>query len=91
MFDGLEHPVRVALMKILAALYESGLVEEVELVDVMRLFGVTQETNSSLQSTRFSFSDEGWIAAYMDFIDSEAADDNQEIANGDLDSDRNIH
>ena len=56
--------LRDALMTILAAVYETGMVEEVSLGDVMRIFGVTDTRDSE---SKFSFRDAGWITAYTDF------------------------
>jgi len=69
MLDELQPAIRFAIMSILAALYESGIVEEVDLSDVMRLFGVTPPESVS---TKFSFSDEGWIEAYIEFREGDA-------------------
>ena len=65
MLDDLQPAIRIAVMSILAAIYESGIVDEVDLADVLRLFGVHQPPNAPIN--RFSFNDEGWIDAYINF------------------------
>jgi len=69
MLDELQPAVRVAIMSILAALYESGTVEEVDLADVMKLFGVQPPPGAPI--TRFSFRDEGWVEAYIHFREAD--------------------
>ena len=72
MLDDLQPAIRVAIMSILAALYESGTVEEVDLADVMKLFGV--QSPADAPTTRFSFRDEGWVEAYISFREADEGD-----------------
>lgn len=72
MLDELQPAIRVAIMSILAAVYESGTVEEVDLSDVMKLFGVQPPLDAP--TTRFSFRDEGWIEAYINFREADEND-----------------
>lgn len=64
MLDELQPAIRFAIMSILCTIYESGLVEVVDMADVMRLFGVRSPASVD---TAFSFDDQGWIEAYIDF------------------------
>ncbi len=43
MLDDLDPTVRTLLSKILAAIYESGLVEEIDLRSILRIFDVPEE------------------------------------------------
>lgn len=52
-------------MRILATLFESGLVDEVDLADVLQLFGIPAPDEHI--NRVFSFSDPEWIEAYLDF------------------------
>ncbi len=101
MFDELDPTVRYAIMSILASVFESGLVEQVDMADVMRLFGVEAPTDVA---TGFSFADEGWIEAYIDFRESsgvemvafvldddEGREDVEFKQDPDLDPDRKLH
>lgn len=72
MLDDLQPAIRIAIMSILAAVYESGTVDEVAVADVMRLFGAELPPNAP--PSRFSFNDEGWIEAYIDFREANDAD-----------------
>lgn len=88
MFGELQSNVRFAIMSVLAALYESGLVEEVELGDVLRLFGVEPLKESS----KFSFTDPGWIEAYIDFREHFPDESHKPERNPeDLNSNRKLH
>jgi len=80
MLENLEPAIRNALMLILSAIYESGLVEEVDLRDVVRLFGVTDTGNVT---SRFSFNESDWLEAYRDFNEHRKLNDSQ-IASIDL-------
>jgi len=62
--DDLEPAVRTALMKILSAIYETGMVDAVQLGDVLRLFGVPKGAGDE---AAFSFHDESWVEAYVEF------------------------
>jgi hypothetical protein len=67
MLDELEPVVRHAIMSILSTLYESGIVEEVNMVDVLRLFGAEPVGTPNDEDVVFSFDDPGWVEAYIDF------------------------
>ncbi len=69
MLDGFQPAIRFAIMSILSALYESGTVEEVDLVDIMRLFGI--QPSADEEAKVVSFRDEGWIESYIDFREQE--------------------
>jgi len=70
MLDNLEPTVRIAILRILSALYESGMVEEVALGDVLRLFGVPDNFPGD-KTTGFLFDDPDWITEYLAFKDAE--------------------
>lgn len=61
MRDDLEPIVHDAVMKILSAIYESGLVEKVDLSVVYELFGVKEDADDTV----VDFSDPSWIEDYM--------------------------
>ena len=65
MFDNLDDVVRHTLMKILSAIYESELVDRVDLGMVLQLFGITNDQDEDLI---LNFSDEEWIEEYTNFI-----------------------
>ena len=99
MLDDLQPALRYAIMTILATVYETGTVDEVDMADVMRLFGAHPEPGLA---TRFSFTDEGWIDAYLDFRENVGAElfayeydpdeaNPEDIEDGDLDPDRKLH
>ena len=67
--DDLQPAIRVAIMSILAAVYESGTVDEVDLADVMKLFGVPPDP--TIPITLFSFRDPSWVEAYINFRESD--------------------
>ena len=64
MLDDLQPVLRHAIMTILVTVYETGFVEELDMADLMRLFGAVPEEGFD---TRFSFTDDGWVEAYTDF------------------------
>lgn len=98
MFEDLEPTVHHAIMKILAAIYETRMVDTVDMSDVLRLFGVPVDTD---QVSVFSFNDPEWVTAYHNFlIDSEdpiieESNTDEESFDewdlGDLSSDRKLH
>ena len=77
-------------MSILATVYETGTVEGVDMADLMRLFGAEPEEGVD---TRFSFTDDGWVEAYLDFKKDtgEIAFDENIPEEGDLSPTRKIH
>ncbi len=103
MLDGFQPVIQFAIMSILSALYESGTVEEVNLADIMRLFGI-QPSNDDIMIV--SFSDQGWIESYIDFRETafeqediklaefemeETSDDFNEIETGAMPADKKLH
>jgi len=98
MFEDLEPTVHHAIMKILSAIYETGMVDTVDMSDVLRLFGVPGDPD---QVTVFSFNDPDWITAYDNFLEdpetpiSEKSNTDEESFDewdlGDLSSDRKLH
>jgi len=89
MLDDLEPTVRVAILRILSALYESGMVDEVALGDVLRLFGVPDDFPNNSVVSGFSFDDPDWLAEYERFKDEERkrilSEDNEMAELDDLD------
>jgi hypothetical protein len=65
MLDDFEPVVRHTLMSILASLYESGMVNEVSMKDVLRLLGALNL--DEIDDVVFSFDDPTWVAAYIDY------------------------
>lgn len=61
MIPNLEPTVRKALVEILSSIYETGLVEEVDLGRVLQLFGM------EYQEVYMSFRDPGWVMEYMQY------------------------
>lgn len=55
--------IRDAVMKILSAIYESGLVDEVNVGHVLQIFGVELDPESPI----LSFNDPGWVQDYLRF------------------------
>lgn len=102
MLDGLQPALRFAIMSILCTVYESGIVDEVDISDVMRLFGVQPQEGFD---TRFSFNDEGWVEAYLDFRENAGEEllayamdeldiedpEGPDTADPDLDPNRKLH
>ena len=66
MDNDLEPAVHFALMQILSAVYESGIVDYVALGDVLRLLGAQPDEDEN-EAVVFSFDDPGWLRAYTDF------------------------
>lgn len=61
----LDPTVLDAVIKILAAVYETGKVEEVNVGIILQLFGVIP--NKEQENGYLSFNDPGWIEEYMAF------------------------
>lgn len=71
MFQDLQPAVYHAVMSILVILYETGLVQEVDMTVLMRLFGAYPPDDPNFQNI-ISFRDDEWIKAYMSFIEEYA-------------------
>ena len=79
MFQDLQPAVYHAVMSILVILYETGLVDEVDMNLVMRLFGAYPPEDPNFQNI-ISFKDEEWIKAYMSFIEEYANPDDMYVS-----------
>jgi len=97
MFEDLEPTVHHAIMKILSAIYETRMVDTVDMADVLRLFGVPGDPD---RVSVFSFNDPDWVRAYANFLADpenqidETSDDEESFDEwdlGDLSSDRKLH
>ena len=75
MLTNIEPTVRTAIMKILAAIYESGLLEEVDIRSALRLFGIPDDqmpdATGSINHWVINFNDPAFVDAYIQFKEEE--------------------
>jgi len=71
MLDNLEPTVRTAIMKVLAAIYESGIVREVNMGVVMQLFGVPEGEQGPTEDLWISLNDNEFIKEYIKLKEAE--------------------
>jgi len=71
MLDNLEPTVRTAIMKVLAAIYESGIIREVNMGVVMQLFGVPEGEQGPTEDLWISLNDKEFIEEYIKLKDAE--------------------
>ena len=78
MLDDLEPTIHDTLMRVLVALFESGLVEEVDLGVVYRLFGAPPE---AVEGQVVNFGDPQWIKDYLQFTNPDGENLNVKVIN----------